>query len=68
MRVAIMGSGESGDISVACWRLQARRDIRRARGASPAIQRDGLQVKSVAGDFHVRPKVTDDPAGIARSS
>ncbi len=36
-----------------------------ARGAHlEAIRRHGLQVKSVAGDFHVRPKATDDPATI----
>jgi 2-dehydropantoate 2-reductase len=36
-----------------------------ARGAHlEAIQRDGLQVKSVAGDFHVRPKATPDPATV----
>ncbi len=34
-----------------------------ARGAHlEAIQRNGLQVKSVAGDFHVHPKATHDPA------
>ncbi len=33
-----------------------------ARGAHlDAIQRNGLQVQSVAGDFHVHPKATHDP-------
>jgi len=36
-----------------------------ARGAHlEAMRRDGLTVKSVAGDFHVRPKVTNDPATV----
>jgi len=36
-----------------------------ARGAHlEAIQRNGLQVKSVAGDFHVHPKATHDPAAV----
>lgn len=36
-----------------------------ARGAHlEAIQKNGLQVKSVVGDFHVRPKATHDPAAV----
>ncbi len=36
-----------------------------ARGAHlEAIQKHGLQVKSVAGDFHVRPKVTHNPSAV----
>ncbi len=36
-----------------------------ARGAHlEAIQKNGLQVRSAVGDFHVRPKATHDPAAV----
>jgi 2-dehydropantoate 2-reductase len=64
MRVAVMGSGGVGGYYGG--KLAAVEDVTFiARGAHlAAIQRDGLQVKSVAGDFHVRPKATDDPSTV----
>jgi 2-dehydropantoate 2-reductase len=65
MRIAIMGSGGVGGYFGG--RLaHAGEDVTCiARGAHlEAIQKNGLQVNSVAGDFHVRPKATHDPAAV----
>jgi len=65
MRVAVMGSGGVGGYYGGKLAAAGEDVTLVARGAHlTAIQRDGLQVKSVAGDFHVRPKATDDPATI----
>jgi 2-dehydropantoate 2-reductase len=65
VRFAIMGSGGVGGYFGG--RLaQAGEDVTFiARGAHlEAIQKSGLSVKSVAGDFHVRPRATNDPATV----
>jgi 2-dehydropantoate 2-reductase len=65
VRFAIMGSGGVGGYFGG--RLaQAGEDVTFiARGAHlEAIQKGGLTVKSVAGDFQVRPKATSDPATV----
>jgi 2-dehydropantoate 2-reductase len=65
VRLAIMGSGGVGGYFGG--RLaQAGEDVTFiARGAHlEAIQKSGLTVKSVAGDFHVRPKATNDPSTV----
>ncbi len=62
MKIAIMGSGGVGGYFGG--RLaRAGEDVTFiARGAHlEAIRKNGLQVKSVAGDFHVHAKATDDP-------
>ncbi len=65
MRVAVMGSGGVGGYYGGKLAAAGEDVTFVARGAHlAAIQRDGLQVKSVAGDFHVRPKATDEPATI----
>jgi 2-dehydropantoate 2-reductase len=65
MRVAVMGSGGIGGYYGGKLAAAGEDVTFIARGAHlEAIRRDGLQVKSVAGDFHVRPKATDDPATI----
>jgi 2-dehydropantoate 2-reductase len=61
MRVAVMGSGGIGGYYGG--KLSAAGDDVTfiARGAHlAAIRQNGLQVKSVAGDFHIRPAATDD--------
>jgi 2-dehydropantoate 2-reductase len=65
MRIAIMGSGGIGGYFGGCL-ARAGEDVTFiARGAHlEAIQRNGLQVNSVAGDFHIRPKATHDPATV----
>jgi 2-dehydropantoate 2-reductase len=65
MRIAVMGSGGVGGYFGG--RLaQAGEDVTfLARGAHlETIQRQGLVVKSVAGDFHVRPRATHDPGTV----
>ncbi len=65
MRIAVMGSGGIGGYFGG--RLaHAGEDVTCiARGAHlEAIQKNGLQVNSVAGDFHVWPKATHDPAAV----
>ncbi len=65
MRIAVMGSGGVGGYFGG--RLaHAGEDVTFiARGAHlEAIQQSGLQVKSVAGDFHVRPKATHNPSAV----
>jgi 2-dehydropantoate 2-reductase len=65
MRVAVMGSGGIGGYYGGKLAAAGEDVTFVARGAHlAAIQRDGLQVKSVAGDFHIRPKATDAPATI----
>jgi 2-dehydropantoate 2-reductase len=65
MRVAVMGSGGIGGYYGGKLAAAGEDVTFIARGAHlEAIRRDGLQVKSVAGDFHVRPKATDDPTMI----
>ena len=65
MRVAVMGSGGVGGYYGGRLAAAGEDVTFIARGAHlAAIQRDGLHVKSVAGDFHVRPKATDDPGTI----
>jgi len=65
MRVAVMGSGGVGGYYGGKLAATGEDVTFVARGAHlAAIQRNGLQVKSVAGDFHVRPKATDEPATI----
>ena len=65
MRIAVMGSGGVGGYYGG--RLaQAGVDVTFiARGAHlEAIRTNGLTVQSAAGDFHVRPQATGDPAGV----
>jgi 2-dehydropantoate 2-reductase len=65
MRVAVMGSGGIGGYYGGKLAAAGEDVTFIARGAHlEAIRRNGLQVNSVAGDFHVRPKATDDPATI----
>lgn len=65
MRVAVMGSGGVGGYYGGKLAAAGEDVTLIARGAHlAAIRRDGLQVKSVAGDFHVRPHATDDPAAV----
>jgi 2-dehydropantoate 2-reductase len=65
MRVAVMGSGGIGGYFGGKLAAVGEDVTFIARGAHlAAIQRNGLQVKSVAGDFHVKPKATDDPATV----
>src|SRR3990172_6022993 len=65
MRIAVMGSGGVGGYFGGLL-ARAGEDVTFiARGAHlEAIQSNGLQVKSVAGDFHVHPKATNDPAAV----
>jgi 2-dehydropantoate 2-reductase len=62
MKIAIMGSGGIGGYFGGLL-ARAGEDVTFiARGAHlDAIRKNGLQVKSVAGDFHVRAKATHDP-------
>lgn len=65
MKIAVMGSGGVGGYFGGLL-ARAGVDVTLiARGAHlEAIQRSGLQVKSVAGDFHVDPKATHAPATV----
>jgi 2-dehydropantoate 2-reductase len=65
MKIAIMGSGGVGGY-LGGLLAHAGNDVTFiARGAHlEAIQTNGLQVKSVAGDFHIRPQATHDPAEV----
>ncbi|MBI3086448.1 MAG: 2-dehydropantoate 2-reductase, partial [candidate division NC10 bacterium] len=65
MKIAVMGSGGIGGYFGGLL-AKAGEDVTFiARGAHlEAIQKNGLQVKSVAGDFHVRPKATRDPPAV----
>ena len=65
MKIAVMGSGGIGGYFGGLL-AHAGKDVTFiARGSHlDAIQKNGLQVKSVAGDFHVRAKATHDPATV----
>ena len=65
MKIAVMGSGGIGGYFGGLL-VRAGEDVTFiARGAHlEAIQMNGLQVRSAAGDFHVRAKATDDPAAV----
>jgi 2-dehydropantoate 2-reductase len=65
MRIAVMGSGGIGGYFGGKL-AQAGEDVTFiARGAHlGAIRERGLEVRSVAGDFHVRAAATDDPATV----
>jgi 2-dehydropantoate 2-reductase len=68
MRVAVMGSGGIGGYYGGKLAAAGEDVTFIARGAHlEAIQRNGLQVNSVAGDFHVKAKATDDPATIGQA-
>jgi 2-dehydropantoate 2-reductase len=65
MKIAVFGAGAVG--AYFGGRLaQAGADVHLiARGAHlAALRRDGLRVRSVAGDFHLALQATDDPAAI----
>jgi 2-dehydropantoate 2-reductase len=65
MRVAVMGSGGVGGYYGGKLAAGGENVTFIARAAHlAAIQRDGLQVKSAGGDFHIRPKATDDPTTV----
>ena len=66
MKIAIMGTGGVGGYYGGLLAQQGHDVTFIARGAHlKAIQEDGLQVKSIFGDFHVEPaKATDNPAEI----
>lgn len=65
MRVAVMGSGGIGGYYGGKLAAGGEEVTFIARGAHlEAIRRNGLQVNSVAGDFHVHAKATDDPSTI----
>jgi 2-dehydropantoate 2-reductase len=66
MKIAVMGSGGIGGYFGGLL-ARAGEDVTFiGRGAHlKAIQENGLQVKSVAGDFHVRPKATHDPSTVS---
>ena len=66
MKIVIMGTGGVGGYYGAMLAKQGHDVTFVARGAHlKAIQEKGLQVKSIFGDFHLRPaKATDNPAQI----
>jgi len=65
MKIAVMGSGGIGGYFGGLLAKGGEDVTFLARGAHlAAIQRDGLRVESVAGNFHVRPAATDDPAAV----
>ncbi len=66
MKIAIMGTGGVGGYYGGLLAQQGYEVTFIARGEHlKAIQENGLQVKSVHGDFHVKPaQATDDPAQI----
>jgi 2-dehydropantoate 2-reductase len=63
VKIAVMGSGGIGGYFGGLL-AKAGKDVTFiARGKHlEAIQENGLEVKSVAGDFHIRPRATHDPA------
>lgn len=65
MKIAVMGSGGIGGYFGGLL-ARAGEDVTFiARGAHlEAIRKNGLQVNSVAGDFHVRAPATHDPAAV----
>jgi 2-dehydropantoate 2-reductase len=65
MRIAVMGSGGIGGYFGGRLAQAGEPVTFIARGAHlRAIREQGLQVRSVAGDFHVRPPATDDPSSL----
>lgn len=64
MKIAIMGTGGVGGYYGGLLAQQGQDVTFIARGAHlKAIQTNGLQVKSIFGDFHINPaQATDDPA------
>ena len=65
MRIAVMGGGGVGGYFGGLLAAAGEDVSFIARVAHlAAIRQDGLLVKSVAGDFHVRPRAMDDPAAI----
>lgn len=67
MRIVIMGTGGTGGYYGGLLAKQGQDVTFIARGAHlQAIQKNGLQIKSIHGDFTVSPaKASDDPAQIA---
>jgi 2-dehydropantoate 2-reductase len=65
MKIAVMGAGGIGGYFGGLL-ARAGEDVTFiARGRHlEAIQKNGLQVRSAAGDFHVRPTATPDPAAV----
>ncbi len=68
MKIAVMGSGGIGGYFGGLL-ARAGEDVTFiARGAHlEAIRRHGLRVNSVAGDFHVQARATDDPRSVGRA-
>ena len=65
MKIAVMGSGGIGGYFGGLLARAGEEVTLIARGAHlQAIQKNGLQVKSAIGDFHVHPRATHDPARI----
>jgi len=65
MKIAVMGAGGVGGYYGGRLCAAGEDVTLIARGAHlAAILENGLQVRSAAGDFHVRPKATQDPAEI----
>ena len=66
MKIAIMGTGGVGGYYGGLLAQKGHDVTFIARGAHlQAIQENGLQVKSIHGDFHVKPaQATDDPAQV----
>jgi len=66
MKIAVMGTGGMGGYYGALLAKQGHEVTFIARGAHlKAIQKNGLQIKSIFGDFQVKPaKATDNPAQI----
>ncbi|HEY3310301.1 MAG TPA: 2-dehydropantoate 2-reductase [Anaerolineales bacterium] len=69
MKIAILGSGGVGGYYGGLLAMQGHEVVFVARGAHyQALRQNGLQVRSIHGDFSVVPvKVTDDPAGIGEN-
>jgi 2-dehydropantoate 2-reductase len=67
MRIAVMGSGGIGGYFGGKLAQAGDAVTFLARGAHlRAMQERGLEVRSVAGDFHVQAAATDDPSRIGR--
>jgi 2-dehydropantoate 2-reductase len=69
MKVIILGTGGVGGYYGGLLALHGQEVTFIARGAHlEAIRQDGLQVKSVHGDFHIQPaRATDSPAEAGRA-
>ncbi len=65
MKIAVMGTGGIGGYFGGRLAYAGEDVTFIARGAHlEAIRKNGLQVRSVAGDFHVHPKATHDPSAV----